>query len=297
MKQIERIIFIINCLIEKPYTIRELQNLVCEKFSISLNHIYKDLKLIDENGFTIPGLNEHNPSNLRIESLPFNFPLFEENKELIHDLFNTYSNNSVQLSSFFERLSSFLNFELENIISEDNLVNYEGKEDYKKIKKSLEKAKLIKKKIHFKYRAVDKEIKEYYGFPYQIEKDEKKVERVIIYHDSIKKYGEYNLDRIKSIPVILYNDTLPEEFPTFFCHFKLYPPVSRSYHILRPLENELSYDDEEGTKIIKARYFTSFRLMQKLFKYGEYVEILDPPDAREEMKKRILKMKSLYEKV
>jgi hypothetical protein len=293
--QIDRIIFIINCLIENTYSKKELQDVVWEKFSISPHNIYKDLRLINKIGFIIPGLSKHS-SILRIESLPFKFPIYEEDKELIHELFNSYSNNSIQLNNFFERLSSFLNFELENIISEDNLIVYENKKDYQKIKKVLEKAKLLKKKIKFEYKAVDKEIKEYYGFPHHLEKDEKKVERVIIYHDFIEKYGEYNLDRIKLTPEILDKEVLQRDFPALFCHFKLYPPVSHSYHILRPLEDEISYDEEKGSKIIKARYYTPFRLIQKLLKYGEYAEILDPPNARDEMKRRILKMQNLYEK-
>jgi predicted DNA-binding transcriptional regulator YafY len=299
MDSFARIIFIINKLMEAPHTVRQLEEKMFDEFKlgspVSDQQIYNYLKALRKFGFIISKSKKTKNSGelLKIEAMPFKLNLKEEEREFINDLFSSYPNQQTVMGSFFDTINNYLNFDLENIIQKEELVEYENKEIYPKAKKVLEKAKQQRKKVSFKYEPVSKEIKTMLCFPYRIEKDEKKTERVLAYNDYFKSYSEYNLARFRSIPEIMEHEVFNGEFPTLFARFKLYQPVVSSYHYL-PGEIKESTDDEEGSVIVKVRYFTPFRLVQKLLKYGEHAEIIEPKDAREEMKKRILNMSNLY---
>lgn len=64
--------------------------------------------------------------------------------------------------------------------------------------------------------------------------------------------------------------------------FRLFDPVARAY---QPRVGEIVNSDPRypGALLIETRYVSAFRLCQRLLRYGQYVEILEPPELRQSM--------------
>src|ERR1051326_6696566 len=198
MENIARTVFIVNKLLEAPYTVSQLKFQLSEELKtakpVNDSQIYKYLEELKKLGFMVTKSKrtKKSASAYRVESTPFRLTLKEEEKEFIRDLFASYPNQQGTMTGFFETLNNYLNFDLENIIGKEGTIDYENQEIYLKTKKVLERAKQQKKKVSFKYLPVGKEIKPFSGFPYRLEKDEKKTERVILYNDYFGNYSECN---------------------------------------------------------------------------------------------------------
>ncbi len=292
-----RLFFIIQKLLEKHYTALELQNIIIKSFDFfpQPKEIYKDIDRIKKLGFNISETprKRNLGTRFKIEKTPFNYSLKENEKELIKDIFKTYKNNDYVLTGLFNNIGSLLNFNLEEII-EDKFVKPESKL-YLEIKKTIKKACSERKKISFLYNAIGKEARISTGFPCNFETDDKKVERFCLYMSDYPeeyRYIDYNLERIQEVPIIS-NEVMFGEFVDIFARFKIYPPTSFSYHLSKYDKIE-SRDEENNTITIRSKYYTSFRLVQKLFKYSDTVEIIEPDSARIMMMEKILKMQKLY---
>ena len=186
MTSLKRLVFIINKLIEKPHSAKELQDLLLnqEQIEITVKHLYKDIKDLKEVGFEIDEIPRTKDSGktFKINKLPFKYSLSEQENNIIKDIFNSYSNNFIELEELFLKFSSFLDFELQNLV---NIEKYEKRSElYLKVKKELNKARTSNKKISFEYKKPNSnEIKVHKGYIFKIDKDEKKIERILIYND------------------------------------------------------------------------------------------------------------------
>jgi hypothetical protein len=120
MTSLKRLVFIINKLIEKPHSARALQDLLLneEKIEITVKHLYEDIKNLKEVGFEIVEIPRSKISGktFKINKLPFKYSLSEPENNIIKDIFNSYSNNFIELEELFLKFSSFLDFELQNLV-------------------------------------------------------------------------------------------------------------------------------------------------------------------------------------
>ncbi|HYT41085.1 MAG TPA: WYL domain-containing protein, partial [Methylomirabilota bacterium] len=65
------------------------------------------------------------------------------------------------------------------------------------------------------------------------------------------------------------------------------------------IEREESYIDEQGKTrrrvLVRAKAYSEWRIIQQLHKYGDKVELVDPPRLREWMKKEVEGMYRYYQ--
>lgn len=296
MTSLKRLVFIINKLIEKPHSARALQDLLLneEKIEITVKHLYEDIKNLKEVGFEIVEIPRSKISGktFKINKLPFKYSLSEPENNIIKDIFNSYSNNFIELEELFLKFSSFLDFELQNLVHIEK--NEKRSDLYLKVKQELNKAKSSYKKVSFEYKKPNSnEVKTHKGYVFKIDKDEKKIERVLIYNDKKELYIDFNIERISSVPIILDKEPTYNDFRYKYAKFEIYPPVAKAYHKTSD-EEELTEENSE-VRIIKTRFYTNFRLIRKLLKYGEYVKIIEPEEAKKEIKKIIKKMNEIYQ--
>lgn len=310
MDTLTRLFFIINKLLEKSYTINKLQNMLVDAFQLeelpSRHVITDDIKRIEKAGFIVNKGKVSRANSYKIIKTPFKYELDKENTELIKNIFATYSNNTLIINNFFENISTLLQFEIKDIIPEQDVSKYKNKDIYFQIKNVLQKAindsHQSHRKVRFDYLSSENEKLgnppiTHDTFPYKMLIDDKKMERVRVYNPQPKTPKLFNLNRIVSIPELLDENISKEELLINYetARFKLYPPASRNYNLCDWLgETKEVEDHEKEIVIIKTPYYTAFDLFQKIMKYGECAEVIYPPDAVKEIKTRIEKMHQLY---
>jgi hypothetical protein len=306
MNAIKRLFFIINCLLEKEYTIQELQKELQLSFGDGIGSAHKDINK-DIEKLKILGFNVSEKSRTRekdnlnnryktvgskykIESTPYHLNLNSKELELIQDIFKSYSLNKAEISMLFNKIFYYLNIDLDEIIKEE--INKDN-DLYLKVKRKLSSSIEIRKKVSFEYKAPDKELKIVIGYPYKIEQDHKKIDRLLLLN-TYGNYTEYNLERIKSEPEILHNEPICNEFPILKrAKLKLTGYLANSYH-LSPEEKLIEQKDDY--KIIETPFISEFRLTQKVMKYGYQMELLEPESAINYLKEEINKLTKVYEK-
>lgn len=306
MNAIKRLFFIINCLLEREYTIQELQKELQYSFGdeIGSQHkdINKDIEKLKILGFNISeksrtrekdSLNNRYKtvgSKYKIESTPYQLNLKTSEIELIQDILKKNSLNSSEISMLFKKIFYYLNVDLDEIIKEEF---EKDSKLYIKVKKKLKDAIQLRKKITFEYKSPDKESKKVIGYPYKIEQDHKKIDRLLLLN-AYDNYTEYNLERIQSEPEILINDPICSYFPSLKrAKLKLTGYLANSYHLL---PEEKLIEQKDDYKIIETPYVSEFRLTQKVMKYGYQMELLEPESAILYLKEEIKQLTKVYEK-
>lgn len=298
MNAVKRLFFIINCLLEREYNIQELQKKIQLSFGDEIGSQHKDIKK-DIEKLKLLGFNvsckkrtrkkfkdeiKTTGSLYKIESTPYHLNLSSKELELIQDIFKSYSLNKAEISMLFNKIFYYLNIDLDEIIKE------EIKKDndlYLEVKRKLTYAIEIRKKVSFHYKAPDKEIKIVIGYPYKIEQDHKKIDRLLLLN-SYNTYTEYNLERIKSEPEILQNEPICNEFPILKrAKLKLTGYLANSYHLL---PEEKLIEKKDNYMIIETPFISEFRLTQKVMKYGYQMELLEPESAINYLKEEISKL-------
>lgn len=306
MDKLSRLLFILEKLIEKEYSVSELETLLTEQFQLegeARHGIKLDIERIEKLGFILSKEKKGRKNKFKINKTPFKYKLNEEEQELIKDIFANYSNNTIALNSFFDNISSLLHIDLKEIIPKEDFSKYKNKDIYSKVKKVLQQtihnSNHDYRKVRFKYLSAYNHSKNkdpliHEVFPIRIERGDKKTERVRIYNN-YGKLSILNLDSIMTVPEVLDEFISHGEVSTKYnkAQFKLYPPASRNYHLLKD-EEKIIYDKENEIVIIKTPYYTSFELIQKVMKYGECAEIISPPEARREIKEKIDKLQDIY---
>ncbi len=303
MNTLKRFFFVINKLIESEHTIKQLE----EKFYDEYKNIYQtptrhafksDIDRLIESGFLLEEGKSGVSTSYKIIKTSLNYTLNNSDKQLLKEIFETYSNNNIGLQKFFEKIGEVLNFKIKDLIPIQDISKYKNKDIYLQVKTKLQE--VINnylgevKEISFEYLPINKNQTSVWSvFPYKIEIDHKKTERVYVYNKNPKVPKYFNLARIMSVPVI-HNESISKEeiFKNYdVVKFRLYPPVSRSYHLCI---GEKKIIENEETVIIETPFLTSFDLCQKVLKYGQYAEIINHPESIEKMKQIIEDMKKRY---
>ncbi|MBC7475990.1 MAG: hypothetical protein H7263_17035, partial [Candidatus Sericytochromatia bacterium] len=109
MNTLKRFFFVINKLIESDYTIKQLE----EKFSDEYKNIYQvptrhafksDIDRLIESGFLLKEGKSGISVSYKIIQTPLNYVLSNNDKQLLKEIFETYSNNNIGLQRFFEQI-------------------------------------------------------------------------------------------------------------------------------------------------------------------------------------------------
>lgn len=306
MNAIKRLFFIINCLLEKEHTIQELQTKINFEFGEEIGSQHKDIKK-DLDKLKLLGFNVSEKSRVRkkdnlndryktvgskykIESTPYHLNLKNSEVELIQNIIRNNSLNSSEISMLFKKIFYYLNIDLDEIIKEEF---EKDSKLYIKVKKRLKEAIELRKKVIFEYKAPDKESKKVVGYPYKIEQDHKKIDRLLLLN-SYDSYTEYNLERIESEPEILTNEPICSYFPSLKrAKLKLTGYLANSYHLL---PEEKLIEKKDNYMIIETPFISEFRLTQKIMKYGYQMELLEPESAINYLKEELNKLNKVYEK-
>ncbi|MBC7476174.1 MAG: WYL domain-containing protein, partial [Candidatus Sericytochromatia bacterium] len=264
-------------------------------------HAFKsDIDRLIESGFLLKEGKSGISVSYKIIQTPLNYVLSNNDKQILKEIFETYSNNNIGLQRFFEQIGQILNFKIKDLIYIQDVSKYKNKDIYLDVKSKLQEA--INnysgqiKEISFEYLPIGKHQTSIWSvFPYKIEIDNKKTERVYVYSKNLKVPKYFNLGRIMSIPIIKEQLISKEEILKNYetVQFRLYPPVSKSYHLCAG-ETKIIENEEKETVIIETPFLTSFDLCQKVLKYGQYAEIIDHQESIEKMKQIIDDMKKMY---
>jgi predicted DNA-binding transcriptional regulator YafY len=117
---------------------------------------------------------------------------------------------------------------------------------------------------------------------------------------------EYRIDRINAESLKIQPDTIdvvrrrhPIEFSYWIDASIAKSGLSQRW-LTHTIEREESYIDEQGKTrrrvLVRAKAYSEWRIIQQLHKYGDKVELVDPPKLREWMKKEVERMYKFYQK-
>ncbi len=122
---------------------------------------------------------------------------------------------------------------------------------------------------------------------------------------TLDRFYEYRIDRIKSgsIEILPTNiDRVQQRKPIEF-HYWIDESIAKgglSHRWLsQVIEREEMYGEvgqQRHRFLVRARAYSDFRILQQLHKYGDKVELVDPPELREKMRLEVERMYKLYSK-
>lgn len=127
---------------------------------------------------------------------------------------------------------------------------------------------------------------------------------LIGYNHQRANFLEYRIDRIQGKELKIQPDMIdaerrrhPVEFRFWIDGDMVKQGLSQRWLSQTP-EREEAYLDERGQPysrvLVRATAYNKWRIIQQLLKYGEKVELVDPPDLRQEMQRVVRSMSRLY---
>ncbi len=114
---------------------------------------------------------------------------------------------------------------------------------------------------------------------------------------------EWRIDRIKTESIKLEHGTVNNRQrprPITF-HYWADISIAKSGLSQRWIAHEVERDETTGEGrqqrrrlLVRAQAYNGWRIIQQLHKYGDRVELVDPPELREQMKREVKRMYDLY---
>ena len=302
----ERTLAILTLLLAQPMSVADIQRHFSDKGydNISSDAIYEDIKKLKNVGFVISEANKRTNFLYSILQTPFEQLLGHKELNSLAYAYSVLENsNDPHLKKFEKALDIIdrtLNLGLDDLLpdihnkEEDKFTDYDT-EDMQKLIEYLYKLCNDKQEIEIEYQSQKrKEPKKYKIFPIDVENNNGVFYLIGCKQGHSEKY-EFRIERLTGQP-----SQLPTKMPEIlmkqvFAKFRLYPPISKMY---KASANESVSPDDENKEaiIVHAPYKNELRLFQKLVRYGEYAEILYPPQARDYAVKILNKMQNVYSK-
>lgn len=125
------------------------------------------------------------------------------------------------------------------------------------------------------------------------------------FHSGMNRFLEYRIDRIDAESIKLQPDTInlvrrrkPIEFRYWVYGNMARGSLSQRW-LSQVIEREEDYVEEGKRKhrvLVRATAYNEWRIIQQLHKYGDQVELVDPPELREKMRQEVERMYHLYSK-
>ena len=104
---------------------------------------------------------------------------------------------------------------------------------------------------------------------------------------------EFRIDRLKEIELMPGRSSRRRRRATIQFICRLSQRIARTGVSERFLNQQIEYQ-EDGSVIVYAEGHSEFRIIQKMLRYGEQAEIIDPPHLREKMRQIVKAMSDLY---
>jgi predicted DNA-binding transcriptional regulator YafY len=293
-----RVLIILQALIEGSKTKLELVNyLMANRIEVSTFTLSRDIGKLRKRGYEIPKPTKRNQYLYQIVSVPFHLNFSAEEiaalRECYQQLVNSRSPDQALMAQFLRRLQMFLPLNERNLIN--SLLGEEPIGDA--IRPILEHCKqLIRKRQQalIPYRRLR-------GEPRQIKADIVDLTSVdnywylIVFDWEYHKWLELRVDRIDGEIQLLPSrrQMKKSDRPVQYALFRLYPPLSKAY---RSRVGEQIFPDKKYTDclLIKTPYISELRFVQRILRYEQYAEILEPPALRMRLQNSIMDMFQRY---
>lgn len=287
---LKRLFLIINFLLQNYMSISELiSELELNNVFSTTRDILKDLAKLELVGFKLEKTKRSKVgSRYKILKTPFVFDFTENDVYLVKNILKDSNENPESLKNLFEKISLYngLNFDTFFSIPLDK-----DKKSYIENRDILKKAVDKQAKVKISYKSINSNVeKEHEGFAIKFTRDEKGTERVFLFFTNKDQVLEFNIERITSKPIVDEYITNKLKISEKKAKFKLYGQASKAYHLIK---GERILAESQEYKIIETSYINNFSIIQRLFKYGELCEILEPLDLRQEIASKI---KTLFER-
>lgn len=287
---LKRLFFIINFLLKDSLSISEIVSEL-EKNNIfsTPRDIQNDLNKLELVGFDVTKSKRNkNGVHYKILKTPFKFDFTDNDIYLVKNILKESNENPEKLKLFFEKIVLYNGLTFEDFFSKPIDKNNKGYIENRDIlKKAVDKQALVK----ILYKSIISNVeKEHEGFAIKFTRDEKGTERVFLFFPNKDQLLEFNIERIVSKPIVDEYTTNKLKISEKIAVFKLYGQAAKAYHLIK---SEEILSETEDYKIIKTNYINNFSIIQRLFKYGELCEILEPLDLRQEIASKI---KTLFER-
>lgn len=287
---IKRLFLVINFLLQEYMSVSEIiSELEINNVFSTTRDILKDLVKLELVGFKLEKTKRSKVgSRYKILKTPFVFDFTENDVYLVKNILKESNENPESLKNLFEKIALYngLNFDTFFSIPLD-----EDKKNYVENRDILKKAVDKQAKVKILYKSITSKVeKEHEGYAFKFTRDSKGTERILLYFHKNDQILEFNIERIIGKPIVNKFEINKLKITEKKAVFKLYGQASKAYHLIKS-EEVLSESDEY--KIIKTSYINNFSIIQRLFKYGELCEILEPLELRNEM---ALKIKTLFER-
>lgn len=293
-----RLLLILQALIEGSKTKLELVNyLMANRIEVSTFTLSRDIGKLRKRGYGIPKPTKRNKYLYQMVSVPFhlNFSTGEiyALKESYKQLVNTRSPEQAAMAQFLRRLQMFLPLTERHVM--DSLLNEEPIGDA--MRPILEHCKqLIRKRQQalIPYRRLR-------GEPRQIKADMVDLTFVdnywylIVFDWDYQKWLELRVDRIDGEIELQPSrrQMKKTDRPVQYALFRLYSPLAKTY---RPRQGEEILTDEKHPDciLVKTPYLSELRFVQRILRYEQHAEVLEPIFLRKRLQKNIIEMCQRY---
>lgn len=299
LKDTERLLLILHRLLAGPCTAPELLEYLSEQGAeIVVDTLYRDIQTLRRQGYRIPKATRKTQWQYLLQEVPFHLPFSEmEIQALTRAEQILYQEQAPDLQAFqqaLERLSPFLTPDLQAVLHKEaltqsrNLVSgtylhqlQEFCEAMQQIELSYLSAKGHRRKMVLEPHDLLFMEHHWYLIAYDIEN---------------QFWLELRVERIQNPIVTLPRRKQRRQRRRTKALFRLYGHVGEVYQ-LRPGESSQPDPERDGALLVRSYYESELRFCQRLLRYEEYAEILEPKHLRERMHKNLSQLLLHYSDV
>ena len=221
---------------------------------------------------------------------------------IIRDTFETLTPISADVLPVLERITSALPEPQRHLIHRETPISIELKPStnyqfYLGIIHLLSTAIEKERKVRFVYPALNdgKPITHIGVEPYDIQFFDRQF-YFIGFSPQAAEIMEFRVDRLRDVELMPGRVSRHRRRATVQFTYRLSQRIARMGVSERFLNQQVSLQDD-GSAIIQAEDYSEFRIIQKVLRYGEQAELIDPHHLREKMKQVVKAMSVLYEKI
>lgn len=301
--QIDRLIQIIFLLLgHESRTAKQL----AKEFGVSTRTIYRDINILSAAGIPILSQKGYGGGLSLLEGFSLDKSYFTEAEQsnIVQALQILKSSNYPDADKALNKVAGLFSHNLQSQWLEIDLSYWGSPEKERNNITALERAVINKYVITFTYFNSELTITDQRVEPLKL-LFKSHAWYLIAYSQKRGEIRTYKMSRIRDIQITnqIFDRQLPEDFsitpvyreewkiPVFILHFS----EKIAYKVYDEFQEEYIKKLDDGTLEVTFRYQLSDWTFLYLLSFGEYVEIIEPPEAREMLKEKARRIYSLYQ--
>jgi len=296
LKDTERVLIILHALLEKPQSPQDLlRKLDQAGGQVVPDTLYRDIRILRKHGYVIPKATRRTQGKYCLEHLPFSLPLNSQDiqalKQAAEMLYSQHSPQFQALQQTLTKLSFFLHPDHNGTLQKLKLgpsqteISREVLNQLEALCQSGHQVSVpyLSAQGHFRLITLEPSEVAYLDHHWYL-----------IGYDTDKQiWLELRVERIQAEITRLPMRKPQRKRSKVKALFRLYPHLSEHYQ-LRHDEQAQPDPEKQGCLLVTTTYDSELRFCQRILRYEQYAEILEPPRLRQRMQGVISELQSHY---